>query len=51
MAPAARTLSPNWFSARPDVPYPFTSKIDMALNRAFDSSSIYVLYADPVQLD
>jgi hypothetical protein len=38
-------------NARPDVPYPFTSKIDMALNRAFDSSSIYVLYADPVQLD
>jgi hypothetical protein len=35
-------------NARPDVPYPFTSKINMALNRAFDSSSTYVLYADPV---
>lgn len=36
-------------NARPDVPYPFTSKIDMALNRAFSSSSIYVLYADPAE--
>ena len=36
-------------NARPDVPYPFTSKIDMALNRAFDSSSTYVLYADAVE--
>ena len=36
-------------NARPDVPYPFTSKIDMALNRAFDSSSTYVLYADEVE--
>jgi hypothetical protein len=35
-------------NARPDVPYPFTSKINMALNREFDSSSIYVLYADPI---
>jgi hypothetical protein len=35
-------------NARPDVPYPFTSKINMALNRAFDSSSMYVLYADPI---
>jgi hypothetical protein len=35
-------------NARPDVPYPFTSKIDMALNRPFDTSSTYVLYADPV---
>jgi hypothetical protein len=36
-------------NARPNVPYPFTSKIDMALNRAFASSSTYVLYADPVE--
>ena len=36
-------------NARPDVPYPFTSKIEMALNRAFASSSTYVLYADPVE--
>lgn len=36
-------------NARPDVPYPFTSKIDMALNRAFASSSTYVLYADVVE--
>ena len=35
-------------NARPDVPYPFTSKIEMALNRAFASSSTYVLYADAV---
>jgi len=35
-------------NARPDVPYPFTSKIEMALNRQFDSSSTYVLYADVV---
>lgn len=34
-------------NARPDVPYPFTSTLEMALNRPFDSSSIYVLYADP----
>ena len=34
-------------NARTDVPYPFTSTIDMALNRPFDSSSTYVLYADP----
>jgi hypothetical protein len=33
-------------NARPDVPYPFTSVIDMALNREFDSVSTYVLYAD-----
>jgi hypothetical protein len=38
-------------NARPDVPYPFTSKIDMALNRAFASSSSYVLYADPVDVE
>lgn len=36
-------------NARPDVPYPFTSKIQMALNRAFASSSTYVLYADAVE--
>ncbi len=35
-------------NARPDTPYPFTSTIDMALNRPFDSSSSYVLYADPI---
>jgi len=35
-------------NARTDVPYPFTSKIDMALNRVFSSSTQYVLYADPV---
>ncbi len=35
-------------NARPDVPYPFTSTVDMALNRPFNSSSIYVLYADPI---
>jgi hypothetical protein len=34
-------------NARPDVPYPFTATIDMALDRPFDSSSVYVLYADP----
>lgn len=36
-------------NARPDVPYPFTSKIQMALNRAFASSSTYVLYADATE--
>lgn len=36
-------------NARPDVPYPFTATIEMALNRPFDSSSTYVLYADPVE--
>lgn len=36
-------------NARPDVPYPFTSRIDMALNRPFASSSTYVLYADEVE--
>ena len=35
-------------NARPNVPYPFTSKLAMALNRAFDSSTTYVLYADPI---
>ena len=36
-------------NARPDVPYPFTSKIEMALNRPFALSSTYVLYADAVE--
>ncbi len=35
-------------NARPNVPYPFTRKIDMALNRPFTSHSSYVLYADQV---
>lgn len=35
-------------NARPNVPYPFTSKLAMALNREFDSSTTYVLYADEV---
>ena len=35
-------------NARPNVPYPFTRKIDMALNRPFASHSTYVLYADTV---
>ncbi|TVQ52731.1 MAG: hypothetical protein EA377_09515 [Phycisphaerales bacterium] len=35
-------------NARPDVPYPFTSRVDMAAGRPFESSSTYVLYADPV---
>ncbi len=34
-------------NARSDVPYPFTATLEMALNRPFNSSSIYVLYADP----
>jgi hypothetical protein len=38
-------------NARPDVPYPFTATLDMALNRPFTSSSTYVLYADPVEMD
>ena len=33
-------------NARPNVPYPFTAKLQMALNRPFTSSSSYVLYAD-----
>jgi len=36
-------------NARPNVPYPFTSTIDMAANQPFASSSTYVLYADPAQ--
>jgi hypothetical protein len=35
-------------NARPDVPYPFTSEIRMALNRPFTSSTIYTLFADPI---
>jgi len=35
-------------NARPDVPYPFTSTVEMALNRPFDTSTTYVLYSDPV---
>lgn len=38
-------------NARPDVPYPFTSTIEMALNRAFESSSVYVLYADEAEAE
>lgn len=38
-------------NARPNVPYPFTSKLVMALNRAFGSSTTYVLYADEVVED
>ncbi|MDG2292369.1 MAG: hypothetical protein P8L37_06895 [Phycisphaerales bacterium] len=33
-------------NARPNIPYPFTSKLQMALNRPFASSSSYVLFAD-----
>ncbi|MHC4415130.1 MAG: hypothetical protein ACYS0G_07595 [Planctomycetota bacterium] len=33
-------------NARPDVPYPFTATLEMALDRPFSSSSTYVLYAD-----
>lgn len=35
-------------NARPDVPYPFTAKIEMALNRPFASHASYVLYSDPL---
>ncbi len=38
-------------NARPDVPYPFTATVQMALNRPFNSSSTYVLYADPVDAE
>ena len=34
-------------NARPDVPYPFTATLEMALDRPFSSSSTNVLYADP----
>ncbi|MHC5022618.1 MAG: FxLYD domain-containing protein [Planctomycetota bacterium] len=40
----AETIQVN--NARPDVPYPFTSTIEVALNRPFDTASVYVLYAD-----
>lgn len=36
-------------NTRPNVPYPFTSKIQMALNRPFSTHSSYVLYADLIQ--
>ena len=35
-------------NARPDVPYPFTETIEMALNRPFETTTQYVLYADPI---
>ena len=35
-------------NARPNVPYPFTAKLQMALNRPFASHASYVLYSDPV---
>lgn len=38
-------------NARPDVPYPFTTTLRMALNRPYSSSSSYVLYADQVVQD
>ena len=34
-------------NARPEVPYPFTTTIEMALDRPFASTTTYVLYADP----
>ncbi len=34
-------------NARPNVPYPFTATLDMALDRPFNSTTTYVLYADP----
>ena len=36
-------------NARPNVPYPFNATITMALDRAFSTSSTYVLYADPIE--
>jgi len=38
-------------NARPEVPYPFTSTVSMALNRPFTTSSSYVLFADPVDVN
>lgn len=35
-------------NARPNVPYPFTTVVDMALDGPFAKSSSWVLYADPV---
>jgi len=43
----AETVQIN--NARPNVPYPFTSKVEMALDRPFASSTSWVLYADAVQ--
>ncbi len=37
-------------NARPQVPYPFTATLVMALDRPFTSASTYVLYADPASL-
>ncbi len=34
-------------NARPEVPYPFTTTVAMALDRPFASTTTYVLYADP----
>ena len=36
-------------NARPNVPYPFTSSIEMGLDGPFASSTSWVLYADPVE--
>ena len=36
-------------NARPNVPYPFTSTLTMALNRPFSSSTTYVLFADSAE--
>ena len=36
-------------NARPDVPYPFTNTVELALDRPFASSSSYVLFADPIE--
>jgi len=38
-------------NARPDVPYPFTSTVSMALDRPFTTSSSYVLFADPADVE
>lgn len=38
-------------NARPNVPYPFTSTVKLALNREFTSTTSYVLYADPAELE
>jgi hypothetical protein len=35
-------------NARPNVPYPFSATIEMALDRPFASSTTYVLFADPI---
>jgi hypothetical protein len=36
-------------NARPNVPYPFTSTVTMALDRPFSSATSYVLYADLIE--